>query len=177
MSQTLGGQGGVAVQADYVPAPQPPGLADPTTPSLADYVIFLRQYVGIPSAYLPDNSPWITTSYNIAIDKVNNAFAAVSSDIYTLMVYNYATDRLINFAPDQPGQCYFADLRKTLGINNMQMGIIQSSSDQGTSQSWMLPDWIKSLTLSNMQMMNTPYGRAYLGFAQEYGTTLWGLTR
>ena len=37
------------------------------------------------------------------------------------------------------------------------------------------PDWAKLMTITNLEMTRTPYGRAYLGFAQEYGPVAWGL--
>jgi hypothetical protein len=148
---------------------------DYTTVNRADYLAFLRLYVGIDEAFLPDTSPWIDLSLDIAVAKVNQAFTAFPP-IYVLAVYNYAADRLVNMAIDQPGKTYFADLRKQLGLNNPSPGIIQSSSDQGTSQSFMIPAWMEDMTLTNLQMLKTPWGRAYLGYAQEYGPTIWGLT-
>lgn len=151
-------------------------FVDPTKPSLADYLIFIRDGMGISAAYLPDDSLWIDATYNIALEKVNEVINRASPRIYTLMVYNYAADRLINYAADPDGQCFFQDLRKGFNINSQTMGMIQSSSDQGTSQSLLNPDWMRKMTLTNLEMMKTPYGRTYLGFAQEYGQVIWGLT-
>jgi hypothetical protein len=151
------------------------GFVDPTHPNLADYTLFLRNYVGIGAAYLPDNSFWITGTLRVGETMVILELAAFDGFIYTLAVYNYATDRLINFAIDQPGASFFADRRQALGLNNFSPGLITSSSDQGTSQSMEVPDWAKNMTMGDLALTKTPYGRAYLAIAQNYGT-IWGLT-
>lgn len=144
-------------------------------PTLAGYLDYLRNIVGITTTYLPNNSPVIASSYDIAIEIVNLQLADISSNIYTLCVYNLATDNLINFAQDQPGQCYFVDLRASFKINNFVPGVITESHDESTGQSLLNPEFMKNLTMSNLQMLKTPYGRNYMGFAQSYGT-LWGST-
>lgn len=153
-------------------------FANPNQPNQADYLLFLRNGVGIGPAYLPDNSMWITTTLNMAIAMVVTElqFADPTGTMYTLACYNFATDRLLNFAIDLPGQTYFQNARQTLGLNSFSAGLIIASSDQGTSQAMQAPDWAKSMTITDLQMMRTPYGRVYLDFAQSYGPNIWGLT-
>jgi hypothetical protein len=86
-----------------------------------------------------------------------------------------ATDNLINFAQDQAGQCYFVDLRASFKINSFVPGVITESHDESTGQSLLNPEFMKNMTMSNLQMLKTPYGRNYMGLAQSYGT-LWGST-
>ena len=166
----------VSVSGGILPSPTPATFANPRKPSLADYLVFVRNYMAIAPRFLPDNSVWIEASYDVAIEKVNLALAAASPLIYTLAVYNYAGDRLINFALDQPGECFFVDLRKAYGLTTLISGLVQAASDNGTSQSFLNPEWAKEMTLTNLEMTRTPYGRTYLGFAQEYGRSGWGLT-
>lgn len=144
-------------------------------PTLAGYIDYLRNIVGISTTYLPNNNPTIEMSYGIAIEIVNIQLADISSNIYTLCVYNLATDNLINFAQDQPGQCYFVDLRASFKINSFAPGVITESHDESTGQSLLNPEFMKNLTMANLQMLKTPYGRNYMGLAQSYGT-LWGST-
>lgn len=144
-------------------------------PTLAGYIDYLRNIVGISTTYVPNNNPTIEMSYGIAIEIVNIQLADISSNIYTLCVYNLATDNLINFAQDQPGQCYFVDLRASFKINSFVPGVITESHDESTGQSLLNPEFMKNLTMSNLQMLKTPYGRNYMGLAQSYGT-LWGST-
>lgn len=144
-------------------------------PTLAGFILFIRGTMGIDPLYLPDNSPVIEMSYDIACATTNLYLRFVSPLLGTLAIYNLAGDTLINFAPDQPLRSYFFDLRVTLGISVFVPGVIASSSDSGTSASSLNPEFMKTFTLANLQNLKTPYGRQYLALAQSYGS-LWGLS-
>lgn len=73
----------------------------PPPPNQTDYTAFLRTQAGIPVSALPDNSPYIPDTLQIALDVVNRDLATAVPNLNVLAVYNLATDRLINFAPDQ----------------------------------------------------------------------------
>lgn len=144
-------------------------------PTLAGFIAFIRGVMGITVQQLPDNSPAIPVAYNVATAIVNRAFQAIAGadpaqpSIYALMVYNLAGDNLVNYAPDQDGQTFFADLRKSLNIAGFVGGIIQSSGDEGTSEAMVVPEAFKLFTMANLQQLKTPWGRQYLSFAQSYG--------
>jgi len=114
-------------------------------------------------------------AYNVAIDIVNTYLACGPSYIYKLAVYNLAGSNLLNFAQDTPPSTYFADIRKQLNISGFVSGIVQSASDVSTSESMLIPDFFKELTLADLQYTKDPYGRQYLAFAQRFGS-LWGLS-
>jgi len=156
------------------------GFLTPTTPNVTDYLTFIRSGLGIGPVFLPDDSFWITATFNLAIGTVNlaltNATVGTNGPYYTLSVYNFAADRLLNFALDQPGQSYFKDTRAALGLNSFAAGLVAASGDQGTSQTLEVIEAAKRMTITDLAMMKTPYGRAYLDFAQAYGSTIWGLT-
>jgi hypothetical protein len=154
-------------------------FATPGQPNVPDYLTFIRQGLGIGQAFLPDDSLWIQATFDMAIGTVGLFLrcADTTGNIYTLAVYNFAADRLLNFALDTPGECYFRDVRASLGINSFQPGLLTSSADQGTSQSFQVIESAKNMTITDLQMMKTPYGRVYLDFAQSYGSNVWGLTR
>jgi len=156
------------------------GFLTPTTPNVTDYLTFIRSGLGIGPVFLPDDSFWITATFNLAIGTVNlaltNATVGTNGPYYTLSVYNFAADRLLNFALDQPGQSYFKDTRSALGLNSFAAGLVAASSDQGTAQTLEVIEAAKRMTITDVQMMKTPYGRVYLDFAQAYGSTIWGLT-
>jgi hypothetical protein len=154
--------------------------------TLAGYQAFLTNYVQIPTYALPSNSPSILMTLAISEATVNpllkiangspNTRLGYTGDgLYEIAVYNLATDFLINFAQDQPGQDYFAKLRKSFTINDFVPGLISASADETTSESLLQQDYMKTLTLSDIQRMKTPYGRRYLEIAQSFGT-LWGLS-
>lgn len=157
-------------------------FATPLTPNATDYLAFLREGVGIGPAYLPDDSMWVGATLAMASATVDLNLAAFGSPTlgqpspYVLACYNFAADRLLNFAIDQPGQSYFKDMRASLGLNSFSPGVVSSSSDQGTSQTLEVIEVAKRFTITDLQMMKTPYGRIYLDFAQSFGPTPWGLT-
>lgn len=144
-------------------------------PNLTDYTSFLRTVVGIKAALLPDAADIIPTTLAIAKELVNEQLCAASSLMYTLAVYNLAADRLINYAPDVPEQTFFSDLRRTLRISDVSLGVVSASSDEGSSMAYLNPEQLKMLTLQDLQTLKTPYGRTYLGIAQSIGTN-WGLS-
>jgi|ERR1700733_470981 len=152
------------------------GFVYPTKPNTTDYLTFLRQGVGIPDADLPDDSMWVPVTLNIAIGQVSLQLACLNTPIYPLACYNLAADRLINYAIDLPQRSYFTDLRKSLGVTSFAAGLVSSSGDAGTSQSLEVIEAAKKMTLTDLQLAKTPYGRAYMGIAQSYGPTIWGLT-
>lgn len=113
----------------------------------------------------------------LAVDMVNEAICAASPTLYTLACYNFATDRLINFAQDTTGQEYFQRQRAKLHILDVgPMGTVASASDSGTSAGVLNPEQMRMLTLQDIQMLKTPWGRAYMGIAQSYAPNIWGLT-
>lgn len=151
-------------------------MSGATTPTQAGFLAWVRTRMGVPVDALPDDSIFITYAFDVAMAVCNPALAAVPP-IYMLAVYNLGGDNLINFAPDIPPSTYWEDLRGKDGYNvyAFQPGVVTSAGDQGTSTSLLNPEFMKELTLANLQNLKTPYGRQYLAFAQSYGP-LWGLS-
>lgn len=146
-------------------------------PTREGFLKFLRCLVGIPTTALPDCSEAVTAAFCNALDIVNLQIAQASPRQYQEAVYNLATDYLITWAPDQTGQKFFTKLRGKMGFNvtAFTAGVIQSTADESTSESMVVPDFFKQLTLADLQALKTPYGRAYLAIAQRAGT-LWGIS-
>lgn len=137
--------------------------------------------------YLPTSAPIIGYAYNVALG-ITNPFLARAGcapggqwSIYALAVYNLGGSNIVNFAQDQPGRTYFADLRKTLditggkGFGSFAPGVVSSTADQGTATTLLNPEFMKTLTLANLQAIKDPWGRQYLQFSQAFGP-LWGIT-
>lgn len=155
-------------------------------PNLPDFLTFLRGVVGIEAAYLPDAALSIVYAFQTAMATVSPDLASIPSfpvtpqnpipwTTYALAVYNLGADRVINFAQDQPDRTYFFDMRKDLGVNPFRPGVVASSGGTGNSQSTLNPEFMKNLTMGDLQSMKTPYGREYLNIAQQIGP-LWGVT-
>lgn len=222
----------------------------PPPPNPTDLTAFLRTQAGIPVAALPDDSPYIPDALQLALNTTNADLAIAVPNLYVLAVYNLATDRIINWCPDQappiasltwssgsvvvtvesplpasfnqgfefdtviagttpagyagsfgatvmagssfsyllendPGTAtapgtyllpFFQWLRASWNINTSVTGVVSSSSDQATSAGFQVPEQLKYLTLSDIQRLKTPFGRAYLEITQAYGQNLFGLT-
>ena len=131
--------------------------------------------MGITPNVLPDASASVGYAFSVAMALVNPQLNAANPLVYTLAVYNLAGSNLLNWAPDQGGSTYFADIRKTWNMNAMVPGVINSASDEGTSASMTVGDNLTNLTFNDLQLMKDPYGRQYLAFAQMVGS-LWGLS-
>lgn len=144
-------------------------------PTLAGFQDFVTNIMQIPETALPVGSAVISMAFETARRIVLCAIRRIDPFLYQQAVYNLAASILIQFAPDQPGSTYFADYRKANGIGTFTPGVITASSDSGTSQSWLTPDFMKNLTLADLQNLKNPYGMAYLMIAQSYGA-IWGLT-
>ena len=147
-----------------------------TGPTIGGFLAFIRNVMGIDSTVLPNNEPIIVTAYEIALEIVNLALKTASPTMYELAVYNLGGDNLINYAPDQPGSTYFSSLRDDWNIYKFIPGVIQSSTDVSTSQTLLLQQAFKNITVANLQNLKTPYGRTYIGIAQRYGPTIWGVS-
>ncbi len=160
-------------------------MSSPDDPTLAGYLVFLRNQVKIPANSLPNDNYWIGASYNLAIDMVlfllklipnaNHAYPSV----YALAVYNFATDRLVNIAADDttsPDPIYFQKLRDRFKLDNYTVGVVKAASDENSSTALEVPSWAKDMSMLDLQMVKTPWGRTYMAIAQQYGPTVWGLT-
>lgn len=119
---------------------------------------------------------WVLWTFEVALSLVNRAICAASAIQYTLAIYNLATDRVINWAQDIPDQTYFSDLRDKMKLTTPAVGTVTSVGDQGSSVSVVNPEFLKNLTLMDLQDMRTPYGRNYLGIAQQFGPDIFGLS-
>lgn len=144
-------------------------------PTLAGFLSFLRGTVAIDPLNLPDDAEVISVAFEVAMEQVNTDLARVGRHVYSLAVYNLAADRVINFAPDQPHRDYFQKVKERLGIDVFVPGVIASSGSGPTSESTLNPEFLKTMTLANLQNLKTPYGRQYLALAQSVGS-MWGMS-
>jgi hypothetical protein len=168
-------------------------------PTLAGFLNFVRQVMGITTAQLPDASPVIGFALSVALGIVNPALRAAcipqtdgagvqlnmgGLSIYVLAVYNLAGSNLLSYAQDpEPPVVYkdnlpfFEYTRKRWKIDSFVSGVVQASSDESTSVSLVVPEAFKNLTIANLTSLKDPYGRAYMGLAQSYGPTgPWGIS-
>jgi hypothetical protein len=141
--------------------------------------------MGVTTDQLPDSSEYFLFAYAVALEIVNRDIRVASCLMYTLAVYNLGGSNLINFAQDpngappvansKPQLPFFAYSRSQWKINSFVSGVIQSASDESTSESMVTQKAFENLTLADLQYLKDPYGRQYLSIAQRYGS-LWGIT-
>lgn len=155
-------------------------------PTQAGFLTWVRDIMGVPVQWLPDDSLAIGYAYQASLATVNLAFRCVPGPIYMLMVYNLGGHFLAAWAPDVPTPpcfvtvdniCYgyFQWLRKSSGMTGFVTGLVNASSDEGSSVSLTVPKQFENLTIGQLQLTTTVWGRTYLGWAQDYGTN-WGLS-
>ena len=156
-------------------------------PTVGGFIEFVTNVMNPPSPFDPNTSIYVVYAYNMAVQMVNQGLSFVPGlpgvwNIYSLATYNLAADTLIAITPDPPdapiyqnGQPYWEWLRNKYNVLAFIPGIVQSTSDEGTSVSYELPDAYKGYTIGDIQNTKTSYGRAYLAYASSWGT-LWGLT-
>ena len=149
-------------------------MAAASSPTQAGFLAWVYAQMQVPEAALLPDEPAIGWAYDVAVAIVNQALCIVPP-IYMLAVYNLGGDNLINWAPDQPGQKFFAKARADFKCLEFQAGVVATASDVSTSTGILNIEAAKSFTLANLQNLKTPYGRQYLAFAQQYGT-LWGVS-
>lgn len=145
-------------------------------PTQAGFVNFIRQVMGITTQQLPDNSPVIPIAYEVSLQIVNQVLQCIVPEIYTLCVYNLGGSNIINYAPDTPPSTFFADTRKAWNLLGFVSGVISASADETTSQTLVVQEAAKNFTLANLNQLQDPYGRRYLGLSQSYGPVVWGVS-
>jgi hypothetical protein len=152
------------------------GFTSPS-PNAADFATVLNTEVGIPITILATIGTQMTAALAYAVHWTYRQLACVDNAIYLRAVYCLAVDRLLLFGrdPANKSSTVFADLRKSLSLESFQPGVIASSGDEGTSQSFEVAEPLRKLTLPDLQNMKTRWGREYLGYAQQ-AAPIWGLS-
>lgn len=171
-------------------------------PTLAGFLNFIRGIMGVTIAQLPDDSPSIPFSLAVALMIVNPALKCVplpqfdgagvalnpgGGSAYNIAAYNLAASNLLSFAQDptdapivdgsgDPGVPFFAFARQQFKINSFVPGVIQAAADESTSDSYVVQEAAKNFTLSDLNNLKNPWGRAYLAIAQSFGPSNWGIS-
>lgn len=167
----------------HTPRDVPPMGLPPGGPTFAGFQWFVSNIMAVPTGSVPPDD-WLQVAYDEAANLAYWALATVPSQpnspsIYAFAVYNLGCALLLDFAQDDPTAdpptTFWNDLRTKLGIDSFTFGLINSAADQGTSQSSYIPDQIKGMTLMDLQLAKSPWGRQYLMIAGQWGA-IWGIT-
>lgn len=148
-------------------------FVDPTTPNATDFYTFVTNQ-GVPTGDLPSTSEYLTWALaygqNIALLPPPN----MPSILYVVAVYNLGMHHLLKLAQDLAGYTYFTNARTQFGMLSFTAGPIVASADGATSETLLVAEWMKGLTLSALDLLKTPYGRSYMEYAQAYGPNIVG---
>ncbi|WP_158781591.1 hypothetical protein [Pantoea sp. BAV 3049] len=141
------------------------------TISLSGFIEFVRADMDITPDQVPDNSLSFSLAYGGAVEWVNRDIEMVMPNLYAVAVYNLAASFLVNYGTED----VFGAFRQQMGLNNIATGVITGAGDNSTSAQRLVPDFFKDLSLTDLQMLQDPWGRRYLMIAQQFGS-LWGLS-
>jgi hypothetical protein len=150
-------------------------FSDPTQPNLADFTTFVYGQ-GVPESDLSSDSQYLQWAFTMAMNLALVAPCNVPPIVYVLAVYNLGMHRLLKIAQDVPSATFFATQRKALNLMAFTAGVIQSSSDESTSNSMVVPEFFKNLTMQDLDLLKTPWGREYLSYAQQFGPDIVGVS-
>lgn len=150
-------------------------------PTYAGFLVWVQTLMGVPVDQMPDDAT-LQAAYDEALNLAYYQLAGIpcqpapSPTIYALAVYNLAGAILMEIAIDNPDSTFWEDLRTKFGINSFVPGLINQAHDQHTGEGMSIPpQLLNGLTLFDLQLLKTPWGRRYLMFAGQWGT-IWGLT-
>ena len=79
-------------------------------------------------------------------------------------------------APGMFNMAFFASARSLFKLLQLVAGPVQSTGDQGTNTTLVVPDFFKTLTLEDLDLIKTPWGRRYLAYAQKAGPNVFGVS-
>jgi hypothetical protein len=165
------------------PATLPPVGLPAGGPTFAGFQWFVTNIMAVPTGSIPP-SDWLQVTYDEAVNLTYWALGTVPSQpttpsIYAFAVYNLGCALLLEFAQDdqttQPPSTFWTTLRQQLNMNAFSMGIITSAADQGTAETMYVPDQLRNMTLMDLQLAKSPWGRKYLMIAGQWGT-IWDIT-
>jgi len=122
---------------------------------------------------LPDNDHSIDDSLALALESTADYAHLGFPAYYDQLVYLLAFNNLIVMS------CLpaIAALRAMSKIDSMTAGLVQSASDVSTSAAIFIPDFFKNLSLYEMGLIKTPWGRRYLEIASRFkAIAMWGVS-
>lgn len=121
-------------------------------------------------------SPWVMWAFIGAMAVTLTPPACMPPILYVMAVYNYAMHKLLKIGQDQAGQTFFMTQRASFNLLSFKAGPVASSADQATSSTLVTPDFLKGLTMGDLDLLLTPWGREYLDYSQQYGPSIVGVS-
>lgn len=88
----------------------------------------------------------------------------------THFTYNLYTNPGSEIISGFVGFNLFVNLRQYYHLNNFVAGVVKSAYDESTGESLETPNWVSNLSLNDLDILKTPYGRFYAQYAQKFGS-------
>jgi hypothetical protein len=121
-------------------------------------------------------SPWLAWAFIGAEAVTLVPPSCMSPILYVMAVYNYGMHKLLKIGQDQSGQTFFTAQRAAFNLMSFKAGPVGASADQATSQTLVTPEFLKGLTIGDLDLLLTPWGREYLDYSQQYGPNIVGVS-
>jgi hypothetical protein len=121
-------------------------------------------------------SPYLQWAFTMASDITLVPPSCMPPILYVTAVYNYGMHKLLKIGQDISGQTFFTTQRAAFNLMSFKAGPVGASADQSTSQTLVTPDFLKGLTMGDLDLLLTPWGREYLDYSQQYGPTIVGVS-
>ncbi|MGC9216179.1 hypothetical protein [Acidithiobacillus sp.] len=145
-----------------------------TTPDITDFTTFCQNQ-GIVASYTAVGSEYFQWAFDWAMAQAMQC-PQMPASLYVRAVYNFGADKFLYLAQDNGQGTFYADQRAAFGILQFKPGVVMASGDGPTSQTLVVPDWYRGIPINVQEQLKTPWGREYLGYAQQYGIYVVGVS-
>ena len=105
----------------------------------------------------------------------NGTYTALQSGTNTFQ-FELVSNPGTMISPGTFGYGFFAQARQQFNMLSLTAGVVSGATDQGTSDTLVVPDFFKNITMDDLNLLLTPWGRYYQGWCQAYGPNIVGLT-
>lgn len=142
----------------------------------ADFLVFVRRqriytetngtttFIQLSTGNIADNDPDIDSALAWAVSTVADIINQFNAIDYERAVYNAGMHWLLMYG----NAAVFDGIRTSSNMWAQKNGFLQSTSDEGTSAAYLLPDYLATLSSSDMDYMKTQNGRDYLSILGRY---------
>ena len=121
-------------------------------------------------------TPSLLWAFQYAFDRCPAGSGYIPASAYVPALYNLGMHQLLKIGQDISGQAFFTNARTQYSLLNFIGGIISSASDQNTASTTAVPDLLKNMNLSDLDLVKTPWGREYMAYAMEFGPYVVGMS-
>lgn len=127
------------------------------TISISNWLSWCKIYEPTAFASFTEADDFLTEMYNNSVSYVCPLISYLSSDNYRVLLYRYALHLVIVYCSGQDAP--LNSLYEDYDIVHAGQGLLSSTSAQGSSSSYSLPDKVNSGDIETIFLWSTPYGK------------------